>query len=318
MAYFPDNIMPKRLRRESSKEVDDSPLIYNARDYNIHHREIRAIQRLLVGGSVQERIVRDTLQNTPDSQDFPDQDTTGGQGPNQGGNSITDIINRFLVIIDLISNRGYVGQYSGTIQTGGQVPVPSALTTTQTTGTVASTATSIPVVSTSGFTSSGVITKFNYINATELCTDGNPPGGGSKCSVGERKVIGYDGIGSHATNQEIISYSSLTSTSFGGCTRSVNGSTSQATTSTTPALIIPGRASVSFTHNFWGRGTSGTPNQFYLVHDAMLRVQAQLLGTGNRTRTGVVLHDHIEIAWLLTVSGYFDSIDVSQIFSIQE
>jgi hypothetical protein len=310
--------MPKRLRKETANEVDDCPLVYNARDYNIHHREIRAIQRFLVGSGLSGTGVSSGNSDPPG--DGSASVSSAIVNSPSGENSINDLVSKIINLIDLLLNRGYIGQYTGTVQSGGKVKIPPAIVTTQTVGGISAGSTSIPVVDTSGFPSSGVITKFNSLGLESMCSDDVPPTGG-RCNAGADRIISYDGLlgsGYHATNQEVISYASKTTNSFEGCTRGVNGSTSQDVASGSPALVACGRAAVSFTHNFWGRGESGVPNQFYLTHDASLTVVANLLDSGSRTRDGTAIQDHIEIGWILTVSGYFEDTDVSQILSVQE
>lgn len=320
MSFFPSQVMPKRLRKETSKEVDNSPLIYNARDYNIHHREIRAIQQFLVGVANQASGGDDTVVVSGGGSSGPSADTTGA-GTGSGGQSLVSIMNRFVEIIDQALNRGLVGQYSATVQAGGSVSMPPNVVRTTTSGDISAAATTITVASTDGFPSAGVITKFNFLGTTELCTDGLPPGPGSRCLVGSTKMVGYTGLlapaASHATNQEIIRYTSKTATTFEGCTRSVNGTTAQAATSAAPAMVVNGRAAIAFTHLFWGRGISGRPNQFYLSYDAMLKVTAAVLEPGSRTRVGDALQDHIEIGYLLTVVSNFEDINVDQLFTLE-
>lgn len=305
MAYFPDRVMPKMLAKETSKEVDNSPLIYNARDFNIHHREIRAIQRLLVGSA---------LSSAGGSSATSDEGTTGG-GSDSGGTSVVDILQRFIEIIELVTNRGFMGQYTGTVQNYGSVQLPSNIVKTQTTGTLLDTATTVNVVSTEGFPSSGTITKFNRLDIFEICTNGVEA---ARCDPGFRKAYSYESLipsGSHhATNQEVITYDGKTDTQFLNCTRSINGSTAQSTT--TPALIVSGKAAISFMHNMWGRGTLGAPNQFSINHDALLGVRARLNKIASRTRIGNELQDHIEIGWILTTNQHYEDVDVSQLFGV--
>lgn len=311
MSFFPDQIMPKMLRKETAQEVDNNPLLYNARDYNIHHREIRAIERMLLG-SLGEAGVDSA------SEVISTIDPVTGGGAESGSTSVSELLSRFVQIIELLTNQGFAGTYSGTIQTGGKIPIPENIASTQTVGTVSVSDATVTVASTQGFPASGIITKFNRLDTTQLCTDGNPPGGGSRCALGSRKIQGYAGLisgGFHATNQELISYTSKTNTTFNGCTRSVNSSTAQQATDASPALVINGRAAVSFGHNMWGRGGSGRPNQFVLSHDALLRVSANLLGYGSRTKVGNVLQDHIEISWILSAVGYYESVDINQLFN---
>jgi hypothetical protein len=318
MAFFPNQVMPKRLRRETSKEVDDSPLVYNARDYNIHHREIRSLQQFLVGVANQSGS-DDTEVVTGGGSSGPSSDTSGG-GEESGGISLISVLNRFVQVLDQTLNRGLMGQYAATVQTGGSIVIPPTVVRT-TVGDLGTLDTTVVVPSTEGFPASGIITKFNALNTVELCTSGLPPGAGSRCAVGSLKMVGYEGLlpsgDSHATNQEFIRYTSKTATSFLGCTRSANGTTAQASTAAAPALVLNARATMALTHLFWGGSTLLTPNQFYLSHDAMLKVSAAALGPSSRTRLGDPVHDHIEIGYLLAIVANFEDINVEQLFSAE-
>lgn len=132
---FPLALMSKNIKRETSGEVDDSPTIYNARDYNRHHRELLAIQKALIG---------------------------------KGLASGTGLLGKFYQILNAfrnMSNNGSLAQYSGTIRRGESVQIPDHLIHTDTTrAAILASDTTIPVLSTIGFAKSGVITKFNAID----------------------------------------------------------------------------------------------------------------------------------------------------------
>lgn len=139
MAFFPGSPMPKSLKRETANEVDDSPSIYNARDYNIHHRELLAIQRLLVG-----------------------------DGLGQGDSGMLGAIIAALNALKAMSNGGSLSQYSGSIESDEYIPIPSQIQNTQTGATLLATDTTIDVVSTAGFPKVGFLTKFNNTNISDL------------------------------------------------------------------------------------------------------------------------------------------------------
>lgn len=139
MAYFPAQIMPKKLVRETSNEVDGSPNIFNATDHNKHEREIISIEKFLVGA---------------------------GAGTNTGlYGLISQCYNQFRDIC----NNGLIAQYNGSILTTGTnktIPTPANILNTTTVGALATGATTITVVSTAGFPASGFITKFNDLTPT--------------------------------------------------------------------------------------------------------------------------------------------------------
>jgi len=139
MAFFPGRPMPKTLQRETSNEVDDSPSIYNARDYNIHHRELRAVQRLLVG-----------------------------EGLGQEDNGLLGALIEALNALRSLSNGGLLSEYSGIIKSGDAVPIPSHIFNTRTGSTLQAIDTIIPVDSTSGFPKVGFLTKFNNTNISDI------------------------------------------------------------------------------------------------------------------------------------------------------
>ena len=176
MAFFPDSPMPKNLKRETAKEVDNSASIYNARDYNIHHREILAMQRLLIGNGFAET-----------------------------DNGMLGAIIAALEALKNMTNGGLLSKYCGTIQSSEYVPIPAQVLNTKTGDTLLATATTIPVLSTSGFPRSGFLTKFNNTNVV---------------AAGDFKSYAF---GKSIMNYEIIRYAGKTDTSFTGCTREIDG-----------------------------------------------------------------------------------------------
>jgi hypothetical protein len=139
MAKFPESVMTKSLKPETSKEVDNSPAIYNARDFNIHHRELLAIEKYLVG-----------------------------RGLNTDDNGLVGIIRQALNVFYSISAEGFIARYSGLVKTGDRIVLPSTLTATVTTGSSSSGDSTIAVADTSKFPSAGYITKFNLVDGSEL------------------------------------------------------------------------------------------------------------------------------------------------------
>jgi hypothetical protein len=233
MAFFPLSIMPKRLQRETAREVDDSPSIYNARDYNIHHRELLAIERFLIGDDIEEE---------------------------NGGllRTVSDV----LEAITKISNEGLIARHSGIIQDSEQVIVPESVVSTLTNGVVGAADVSITVVSTDGFPSSGVITKFNNVLPNE--------------QTNEFDTQKYE-FGPNITNQEFIEYSGKTTNMFTGCTRGIDGTTAQAVLATAQAVIMAGRASLFLSNTFW-TSKGARPVQLITKQEADLTVAVQMTG----------------------------------------
>lgn len=142
MSNFPMGVMKKNLKRETLNEVDNSPNIFNAKDFNIHDRELLSIQRYLVGDGL-------------------------GQ-PNSGiAGQLAATINQFRAV----ANNGLMSQYAGSLTTGQSIPLPQNIIQTTTSGVNSAIATTINVASTVGFPSSGFITKFNNVSST---TTSNP------------------------------------------------------------------------------------------------------------------------------------------------
>jgi hypothetical protein len=136
MPYFPDRKMPKFLREETVNEVDDCPLIYNARDYNTHVREIIAIEDLL------------------------------GTGDDPADTTLIGVLRNTIQLLRLITNDGLFGEFTGTIKAGNVIEPPSCVTVTTTSGALATGDAVIAVASTEGFPSKGFLTKFNAIDGT--------------------------------------------------------------------------------------------------------------------------------------------------------
>ena len=275
MAYFPSQIMPKRLMPETVREVDDSPAIYNARDYNIHLRELIAIERFLVGD---------------------------GLSAASGNTGIVSMLNALAQAFNSLSKNGTILQTSGVISTVGAgdqpphligtVPLPAGLANTYTRDAVSKTDTTIPVVSVKDFPTSGYITKFNSVKA------GGYPFGFTSMS-----------------SQEVISYASVDTVTneFLGCTRAILGTAqdvpSGISRDTNPALIVAGRASVFLAHKGWQTaqptGGGALVTNAYIDHDASLMVSSAVYDNASNT-----MDESHEIIYSLTVSGTFENIKV--------
>lgn len=342
MAFFPDQVMPKTLRHETSHEVDGDPNILNAADWNRHHREILAIERLLIGaqtaGGAASGVTGFSCYQFNSGLVCPNINLNpNGTNPN-APQSIQDAVDTIAGLVDLITNGGLFAQYIGTIGDGQKVPIPSSIVSTQTTPhvPVAPDATSIPVISTAGFPSQGVITKFNRNTRVTLCTQGAVPPVKGRCTgANNQQVNTLEGLVPeilpyHATNQEFIQYTSITPTSFEGCTRGYLGTTAQDVVDTDPefntngALIISGRASIFFTQNFWNVPATGSPSEVMIEHDALLDVftfvykdgtpsgQENISLTNNATGQGMI------VGYSLSVIGQFENIDLSGIYNLLE
>lgn len=332
MAFFPDRVMPKMLRHESGHEVDGDPNILNAADWNRHHRELIAIERLLIGnqiaGSAASGVAGFSCYDFSTGLICPGINLNPGQDPTDAPKSIQDAINIIAALVDGLTNSGFLAQHTGTLCCQGQVPIPANIVSTTTPGGLLSSATRIPVASTAGFPSSGFITKFNYVHEIALCTQGGVPVKG-RCAGANNQVV-HDLVGLsdfsppyHVTNQEFIQYTSITPTSFEGCTRGYAGTTVQdllsfdAEFSSQGALIISGRASIFFTHNFWGSATAAQPSQVLIDNDALLHVQGLVFKDGTPSSQQNI-QNLVEIGYSLSVLGQFDNIDLSGIYNLLE
>jgi len=161
MAYFPSQIMPKHLQKESSSEVDGSPSIYGAYDYNLHLRELIAIERFLVGNGLSSA----------------DAGTTG----------IVGMLNALAQAFNSLSKNGTISQTSGIVSSG-VVPLPDGVANTHTRQAVGAADVSIPVDSVAGFPTSGYITKFNSVKTSPA---GSPFG---FKSLSSQEIIQYASI----------------------------------------------------------------------------------------------------------------------------
>lgn len=323
MSYFPSSIIPLSLKPETSAEVDGAPNIFNAHDYNLHRRELVAIEKALLGKQslVASGVSGFSCSNLAGASACPNGGGTGGNGTNGMTTGAAQALQQVQALIDQISNGGLMGQFCGAVRVGGAVPLPPSLVATVCQAPLLASATSIPVESTAGFPSTGFITKFNNDPMQLECqaSPGTPLPPGGRC-VGGRQVWNLAGLvspgGLHATNQEFIRYASLTPTSFEGCTRGYGGTTAQDLVNNgvfnTQALIANGRATIFLSCNFWGASKTN-PTQVILAHDSMLNVGGLVLQDGqpsNVASIGTV----IEAAYALTVIGQFDSPNVSGAF----
>jgi hypothetical protein len=286
--------MPKKLRQETANEVDDSPLFYNAKDYNIHHREIRAIEQLLVGNVGFSGLVSST----------------------GGANSITDVVEQMQDILRRMANNNLLAQFSGVVSTGNKIIIPPNMVQTATSGALSAATTTITVGTTDHFPDSGYITKFNSVGSRILCTDGNPPGAGDRCDVGATKFVAYaSGVAPHISNQEIINYDGKTSTQFLNCTRGAFGTTAQDVAADVAAVVVSGRAALSMGIHYWEQGLGAQLDELYVGHSADLVVTGKALETGSRTREKEI-QEVFQAAYMLTISGSFDSLSIEQLFTL--
>lgn len=296
MTYFPDSVMPKQLKREMAAEVDNDPLIINARDYNIHEREIRAIQQFLIGN----RLALVAAGNDPGNTTPP-------------STSILDLLQKATNLFQRMTDGGLITRHAGVCPIGNPIPLPGGSINTVTSTTVSPSATTITLRSTEGFPSSGYVTKFNAVNATMLCSGGN--GVLAQCPIGSLQYKGFT-FGKTMSNQELIQYTGLSGNSLTGCTRGVNGTTAQQADDNSPAIVMCGKASVLFSLNVWDAPT-GNPVEVYIEHNAMLVPQAAVFQEGTR-KLIKSLNGLMEAGYSMTVIGWFDDVDVSQVFNLLE
>ena len=286
MSYFPNSVMPKRLKRENSNEVDGSPFVYNAWDYNRHLRELRAIECFLLG-------------------------STYGKG-------ILNTVATAETITEEVKRGGLMTFLSGTVPSGSQVPVPDRVTWVSIQGPLLATATEIEVDNVAYLPTSGVITKINALNASQYCTDGVPVGTGDRCDNGV-KYMEYDhfmGGALSVTSQELISYSGIdkVNNKLLNCTRGNDDTTAQDLVNN--AIGIAGWASITLTHNAYARQWV-RPNQFYVTNDEMLTVYGALLEDGSSTRVKDPISYLVEIAYSWAIVGNFSPFGTGTGFSCQ-
>jgi len=286
MAYFPTSIIPKRLKKETTNEVDDSPLVYDARDYNRHLREIRSIECSLLG-------------------------STSGTGT-------LDILTRAETLTTEMKRGGLLVFLSGTVFMGSQIQVPDRVSQVTIQGPLAAAATTITVDDASYMPKSGYLTKMNALTASQYCTSGAPVGPGDACAAGV-KYMAYDdflGGSKTITSQELISYNGvdLANNQLLNCTRGVDGTTAQALTGN--AVGIAGWACISLTPNGFVRKWI-KPNQLYVAHDAMLNVTAEVLEQGSAVRVKDPISEYMEVGYAWAILGNFAPLGLGTGFSCQ-
>lgn len=281
--------MPKRLKEETSKEVDGSPLIYNATDYNRHHRDIRAIQCHLIGAKEDE------------------------EGGLEGlVTEVEDLVTSFL--------RTGLTMMSGSIPSGSAVPIPADIPIANTEDALSASATSIPVSNSEAFPQRGFLTKINALRVQEHCSGGGAPGVGDRCPVGESKILHYkhvvDGTES-ITIQEIIEYNGLEDNTFLNCVRGFDGSTAQDVESDEIAIILPGRASLTLSpHSLLrdsGNPEDGLPRapfpyQFIVENDATLNASLSMFEQGSRQLLQDPMDGAFDISYSWVISQNFESL----------
>lgn len=278
MAYFPRNVMPKAIRKETSSEVDGFPLMYNARDYNVHHREIIAIERFLIG---------------------------------DGDGGIVSLVTDASKQLDSIMNGGLLVQLTGTIPSATRIELPdSVLHGTFTTG-LAPSGSSV-IFDTTGWPLRGVLTKLNKNIAVETClTDGDtsPP------CVGINNVLfaDYEDQLPHITNQEYIEYSIDSANTLTLIARGLYGSTAQDIPVDEEAMLICGRASVMYSHNVWS--ADGVVRQVYLEHDANLKPTLKVAEVGTTTDLPGISGGIMEVSYIITVAGNFETLSAQSLAS---
>ena len=282
--------------KETSKEVDDNPSIYNAKNWNTHHREIRAIEEFLLSNK------------DPDSIIFAGKDQ---QGTTYLPSSISSAVANIRYLLEELFNGCWLTQYSGTVQYKNYIKIPDCLIQTKTSGTVNDFDTTIAVESTKGFPQSGTITKINGLRTGEFCQYGFESyavGSGGVCSIGT-KYIGYPDFTpsqQHRTSQEVITYTSKTDNLFLGCTRGVNGSTAETITNE-QAVILSGNASLCVSQNFWAEKPNVSPHacEAYVSVTPDLYVDGGVLKRGTNQIINPI-ENFLEASYTLTVISDFE------------
>lgn len=326
MSYFPSSLMPRALKHETTHDSSD-PASISARDWNRHHREIYAIERLLIGNKfanvTASGVSGFSCSDFSGKFDCPSIDLGGGD--TDAPSSLSDLTSLVRILLDKITNGGLFAQHTGTVLSGGGVPLPNNIVKTTCNANVLATDTTINVGSTIGFPRSGFITKINNNLSYILCQSGDALDGAGRCPGG-KLVRDYSGLVDtasfrHATNQELIQYTSKTATSFQGCTRGYGGTTAQDLINNgffnTSAWIISGQASIFLTSNAWAVGKGTNPRQIIIDHDSMLNVTGHVYSDGT-DRKLTDISGLSEIAYCLSVAGQFDDIDLTNIFNLLE
>jgi len=319
MAYFPERVMPKDLARETSAEVDGSPLIYNATEYNRHHREIRAIERFLVGTAGSEA---SGFSGYFDGSGFSS--FSGWSGESLATSGLVGVISEVENLLARIADDGLLTSVAGYVIEGGRIPIPAGVASAEITGPVGASDSSISCPLASLFPKRGYMTKFNAVNTTDHCTTNVQSFSGS-CSSGELykdyepfvdASLGGSPVG-HVTNQEFIWYDYRTEDSFESCTRGADGTTAQDLASGEVAILVPGRASLMLSSYAWAKG--GDPafsgfsgfRQFMVGHGSNLLVEA-----GGFSGAIEQVNDYYSVGYCLTVTPNFDDVSVSSAYEV--
>jgi hypothetical protein len=253
MASFPDSIIPNRLVPETQREVDGNPSIFNAKDYNVHRRELRAIEKRAM--------------------------------------AMTNAIDSAKEKMGYVSSGNLFQYHSGgtTIATGsvGSTPVPSSLVLTSTGEAIETGAAIIVVDDTSAFPSSGYITKFNnnvgspgdplslILSASTL-----PP---TAYSGTNQEIIQY-------SSKTATTFNGCTRGKFGTTIQRQPASSESVSNplGTNRCLILGGRATFSIYPSTLAKSGS-TFYEYMLEHDAMLRFRIRLLKDGTAVSDSCVL-----------------------------
>ena len=264
MASFPDSVVPNRLMPETQREVDGSPTIFNAKDYNVHHRELRAIEKRAL--------------------------------------SMTDAINSSKDRIGYISSGRMFQYHSGSQAASAgsvvNIPLPGDVPRVSTTDAIeiGALSISVPAGGTDAFPAAGYLTKLNN-NVGEVGT-----------ALSLIQAPSYMG-----TNQEIIQYTSKTSTTFDCCTRGMFGTTVQRQPASSEAVTNPlgtngcilfgGRVTVSV-YPATIASANAVFYEYVIEHDAMLRARIRLL------KNGASVSDSSVLRYAIMAIGQFDDIDL--------
>lgn len=278
MAYFPTSIVPKILQRETNSEVDGSPLICNARDHNIHAREIRAIECYLLGSNY----------------------------------GMTKTLEKIETLIDQVKRGSLFYYLSGTVPSNTKIPIPKQVVYSKTVGAIVSSSTNIEVEDASNFPQKGFATKINNVKTLEYCSSGVPVGGGDRCSVGTGvKCIEYKdfviGGGTYITFQEFFWYDGIENNVLQNCIRGIDSTSAQDIDEGEEAIIINGKSSLVVMSNSWCKNKEQQPNQFYISMDSMLNVKGELLLENSVARINDPISIIVEIGYSWAGIGYFDT-----------
>jgi hypothetical protein len=208
---------------------------------------------------------------------------------------ILDALTQIISILKSLTNNGLLGQYTGTVKPGDTITLPTNIITTSTSGAIAAAATTIPVVSITDLPDSGFITKFNKVDAT---------------TVGSPQMKNYS-FGNSITHQEIISYTGKADSPARllGCTRGLESTIAQEVLGSETALIVSGKASLFLYQKTWQAASDDIPFQFYIEHDAELKVLSELYAEAD---TLSAISTLIEIGWAMNVVSYYSDVHINE------